>query len=96
MDISPDRATVLVGGETARSVKDKSEEPQGYTLELSLVKVDGSWLVDRAPCNVVENPTCEASSGPADGATTAPPSSTPDDKGSKGPRQKKSTKQGER
>src|SRR5690606_28932354 len=32
VEISADRATVLVGGETSRSIQDKVEPAQGYTL----------------------------------------------------------------
>ncbi|WP_110206741.1 hypothetical protein [Nocardioides daejeonensis] len=70
VEISADRATVLVGGETARAIQNKTEQPQGYTLELTLVKVGGNWLIDQTPCNVAQNPEC--TTAPAPSATETP------------------------
>lgn len=88
--INADRATVLVGGETARSVKEKAEEPTGYTLQLSLVKVDDAWLVDQRPCQVAQDPTCEAASQPVPSQAPGETPSAP------GQEQQKSKKRGQR
>ncbi len=88
VEISDDRAKVLVGGETARSLADKTEEPTGYTLEIWLVKSGGTWLVDRAPCNVAQDPECTAvTEAPAEVETPGDPSAAPSDEGSKRPKE---------
>ena len=79
VSINDDRATVLIGGETARSIKDKTEQAVGYTLQISLVKNDGSWLVDRTPCQVAQDLACEATDQPQ-----APPTDAPDEPTKKG------------
>lgn len=96
VSIDDDRATVLVGGETARSIKDKTEQPVGFTLQISLVKHDGSWLVDQTPCQVAQDLSCEAT-GQAPAPTTptqAPPTDAPEEPAKKGNKGKKKSKQG--
>ncbi len=73
-ELGDDRAVVLVSGETARSVQNRTEDSQGFTLEVTLVLVDDRWLVDSAPADVAA--AVEQPSGPA-GEPSATPSDSP-------------------
>lgn len=76
--LGEDRAVVLVSGETARSVQDRTEQPQGYTLAVPLVLVDDAWLVDAGPTEVTAEQQGDAPAGSDEPGSDEPDSDEPD------------------